>query len=84
MEQNVIHGFYSETQKKKLNEYYTCHNKLGDNIICTTFKSNNNIEELKIDYPDIIYQGNIKKPIDKTEIRGRFKIKFQVIKPEIL
>ena len=47
MEQNVIHGFYSETQKKKLNEYYTCQNKLGDNIICTTFKSNNNIEESK-------------------------------------
>jgi len=84
MEQNVIHGFYSETQKKKLNEYYTCQNKRGDNIICTTFKSNNNIEELKIEYPDIIYQGNIKKPIDKTEIRGRFIIKFQVIQPEIL
>ncbi len=84
MEQHVIHGFYSEIQMKKLKEYYTCKNKIGDNIICTTFKRNNNIDDLKIIYPDIIYQGNIKKPIDKTEIRGRFQINLQVIQPEIL
>ena len=84
MEENVIHGYFSQKQKKEKNEYYVCKSKIGDDIICTTIKSNNNIDDLKIEYPDIIYQGNIKKPIDKTEIRGRFQIKFHVIKPEIL
>lgn len=84
MEQHVIYGFYSELQKKREQEFYTCKNKVGDNIICTTFKKNNNIEDLKLLYPDIKYQGNVTDPINKTEIRGRFLIKFQVIQPEIL
>jgi hypothetical protein len=84
MGQNVIHGFYSDIQKKEGKEYYTCKNKVGDNIICTTFKSNENIEDLKILYPDIKYKGYVTDPINKTEIRGRFLLKFQVIKPEIL
>ena len=79
MSNNVIHGYYSEIQKKNFNEYYTCRNKLGNNIKCTLITNNNNIEDLKIKYPDIIYQGNIIEPINKTEIRGRFEIKFQVI-----
>jgi len=79
-----IYGFYSDIQKNKLNEYYLCKNNLGDNIICTTFKSNNNIDDLKIVYPDIKYLGNIIIPIDKIEIRGRFELKFQVIQPKIL
>ena len=42
------------------------------------------IEDLKILYPDIKYKGYVTDPINKTEIRGRFLLKFQVIKPEIL
>jgi hypothetical protein len=79
MEENVRYGYYSELQRNKLNIFYTCKNKKGDNIICTSISHKNDIEELKIKYPDIIYHGNIIGPADKTEIRGRFKIKFHVI-----
>lgn len=84
MEHKSVYGFYSEMQQNELKEYYTCKNKVGDNIICTIFKRDENIEDLKKKYPDIIYQGYITNPINKTEIKGRFLIKFEVIKPLIL
>jgi hypothetical protein len=74
MKQNVIHGYFSQKQKKEKNEYYVCKSKIGDDIICTTIKSNNNIDDLKYNYPDIKYQGSIIEPICKVEIRGRFII----------